>query len=75
MKKPVYLWVLLLILITQNLSAQVKDTMIWQIITKDGNEFYGTIVEESIVRLKLMTKEFGEIEIKTKIKSGVENTG
>jgi hypothetical protein len=47
----------------QPVFAQVVDTLIWQVITHDENEFYGTIIEESEDKIKIKTKELGVITI------------
>lgn len=65
-KVQLILTCILLLMIGVGLSAEVKAqdaTIIYRVITTDGNSFIGTIVSEDDQQIVLNTKDLGEITI------------
>lgn len=51
-------------LMAQPALAQVQETdSLWVVVTEDGNEFTGTITEETEEYILLQTEQFGEVKI------------
>jgi ABC-type sugar transport system substrate-binding protein len=69
MKRISFLAVLafLIAMPVQSAMAQAdSDSTIWVIRTYDGNEFYGTILEENTIELRLQTENLGILTIAIK---------
>jgi hypothetical protein len=62
MKKLIFIifWIIVLS-ISQDGFAQVQDTTTYRVETKDGNEYIGKIVFDDREKIKLITKNLGEI--------------